>query len=145
MAKSSAICCWFSQIFPSLAYSATEALPDAFRRQRDSDINNPRLSANNLGLLREKVRLLREKAGLFNSIFFEKSCENVWWFRIFFVTLQRNKRDGMTRSCVPSIASEKPSSDPSNSPSLRGRTRRDGVTRCSWLLNILIPQKTLQV
>ena len=56
-------------------------------------INNARLSSNNLALLRKKAGLLKNKAGLLKSIFFfEKSCENVWWFQIFFVTLQRNKR-----------------------------------------------------
>ena len=45
--------------------------------------NNPRLSANNLGLLREKVRLLREKAGLFNSIFLKKVAKMFGGFGYF--------------------------------------------------------------
>ena len=49
--------------------------------------NNQALSSNNLGLLREKGWLLREKAGLLFIHFGEKSCENVWYSQIFFVSL----------------------------------------------------------
>ena len=48
--------------------------------------------ANNMPLLRNNMPLSPDKDGLLTVqkrllFLYEKSCGNIWWFRIFFVTL----------------------------------------------------------